>query len=296
MSQDVIGALRAVAPSLRPSERRVAELILADPAAAIDLTITELAERCHTSVASVMRFCRRLDYSGYSEFRLELASSVGREQVSLNRFGVSDSDIAPDDPAQVVVAKLAFHEARTIEATADAVDVTVLDAVATAVVAAPRVDVYGVASSGLAAADLQQKLFRIGLVSYHWSDIHLALASAAVLRPGSVAIGFSHSGLTVEIGEALAAARQAGATTVLVTNFTKTAIAQAADFVLATSASETLYRPGAMSSRIAQLAVIDFLFVRVAQRMHGRTGASLQSTYDAVQTHRLGNRRSHQLD
>lgn len=287
MSDDVMQELRAAVPALRPSERRVAELVLQDPARVVSLSITDLAELCDTSVASVVRFCRSMGYTGYAEFRRELASSVGREQVSLGRFGVSDSDIAADDDASAVIAKIAFHEARAIEATAAAIDATVLDAIADAIVKAPRVDIYGVASSGIAAVDLQQKLHRIGMVAFAWSDVHLALTSAAVLTPGCVAIGFSHSGLTVEVADSLAAARDSGATTALVTNFPSSPIAQDVDHVLTTSASETRYRPGAMSGRITQLAVIDFLFVRIAQQLSGRAAEPLQLTYDAVQTHRL---------
>lgn len=287
VSDDVIQEIRAALPALRPSERRVAELVLTDPARVVNLAITDLAELCDTSVATIVRFCRSLGYTGYAEFRRELASSVGREQVSLDRFGVSDSDIATDDDAAAVIAKIAFHEARAIEATAAAIDVVTLDVIADAIVAAKRVDIYGVASSGIAALDLQQKLHRVGLVSFAWSDVHLALTSAAVLTPGCVAIGFSHSGLTIEVADSLAAARDSGATTVLVTNFPASPIARNVDHVLTTSASETRYRPGAMSGRITQLAVIDFLFVRVAQRLSDRAAEPLQLTYDAVQTHRL---------
>lgn len=283
--------LRAALPSLRPSERRVADFVLGNPGAAVDLTITDLADRCDTSVASVVRFCRSLGYGGYSDFRLTLASSVGREQVSLVRFGVSDSDISASDDVQSVVAKLAFHEAHDIEATAEALDLEVLDRVAAAIAVATRTDIYGSASSGLTAADLQQKLHRIGLVSYHWSDVHLALTSAAVLGPGCVAIGFSHSGRTLETADSLASARERGATTVLVTNFPASPIAGEVDYVLATSATETRYRPGAMSGRIAQLAVVDFLFVRIAQLLSDRMAEPLELSYDAVQKHRLGNGR-----
>lgn len=289
MSDDLLRDLRAALPSLRPSERRVADLVLADPVAAVDLTINDLAERGDTSVASVVRFCRTLGYSGYSDFRLTLASSVGRESVSLGRFGVSDSDIVATDDAESVVAKLAFHEAHDIEATAAGIDLKALDAVAAAIVAAPRTDIYGSASSGLTAADLQQKLHRVGLISYHWTDVHLALTSAAVLTAGCVAIGFSHSGRTIETADSLASARERGATTVLVTNFPASPIAQEVDYVLATSATETRYRPGAMSGRIAQLAVVDFLFVRIAQLMSDRAAEPLELSFDAVQTHRLKN-------
>nr|WP_246400417.1 MurR/RpiR family transcriptional regulator [Jiangella mangrovi] len=287
VAHDVVAALRGALPGLPPSERRIAEHVIASPAVVIDQTITELAASCSTSIASVVRFCRNVGFAGYREFRRALASSVGRDEVSLNRFGVSDSDIDPDDSARDVIAKLAFHEARSIEATAEGLDADALDRIAEAVVAAPRTDVYGVASSGLAAADLQHKLHRIGLTSYYWSDAHFALMSAAVLEPGCIAIGFSHSGLTVEIAEFLTAARRAGATTALITNFRNSPMAEKADHVLTTSTSETAYRPANMSSRIAQLAVVDFLFVRIAQRLYRSSTPELQSTYDAVQPHRL---------
>ena len=287
MTPDLMARLGQALPALRPAERRVADFIVADPSAIIELTVSALAARCSTSAATVVRFCRSVGYAGYGEFRIELAASLGREQVSRDHFGVSDSDIAQSDSAKETVAKIAYHEAQAIESTANTIDLITLDAVADAVVAAPRIDLYGVASSGLAASDLQQKLHRIGLVSYCWSDVHLALMSASVLTPGCVAIGFSHSGLTMETVDALAAARHVRAITVAITNFPDSPLAHSADHVLTTSTRETRYRPGAMSSRIAQLAVIDFLFVRIAQQLYGHLEPSLQLTYDAVQDHRL---------
>jgi DNA-binding MurR/RpiR family transcriptional regulator len=268
-------------------ERRIAAAVLADPAVALDKTITELAAEFGVSPASVARFCRGAGFDGYREFQLSIAGAVSREQVSLDRFGVADSDIAPDDAVADVVAKIAYHEARTIQETADALDLATLDTVVERILAAPRVDIYGVASSGLASADLQQKLHRIGLISYAWTDAHLALTSAALLGPGSVAIGLSHSGLSIETNHALRAARDAGATTVAITNFPNSPLARLADLVLTTTARETRYRSGAMSSRIAQLAVVDFIFVRIAQRSFGQTSESLRRTYEAVQAHRL---------
>lgn len=287
MTDDLMRKIRIALPALRPSERRVAEVVLGESAAAVDLTITELAARCDTSVASVVRFCRNLGFSGYSDFRLALASSVGSEQVSLGRFGFADSEIAAEDSVEDVVAKIAFHEARDIEATAAGIDLAALDQVARAIAEASRIDVYGVASSAISATDLQQKLHRIGLICHNWSDVHLALTSAAVLSKGCVAIGFSHSGQTVEMAEVLAAAGARGATTVLITNFPNSPIARTVDHVLATSVTETRYRPGAMSGRLAQLVVVDFVFTRIAQLLSGRTATPLELSYDAVQSHRL---------
>jgi DNA-binding MurR/RpiR family transcriptional regulator len=286
MNVDAATRIARALPGLRPSEQRVGRSILADPSAVVDLPITGLAQRCAVSVATVARFCQAVGYAGYGALRLDLASSRGREEVSLGRFGIADAEIAPDDDGHAVLAKIAYHEARAIESTAASIDVPSLDAVADAIVAADRVEIYGAASSGLAATDLQQKLHRIGLTAFHTSDIHLALTGAALLTRHSVSIAFSHSGLTHEAADTIRTARSAGATTVAVTNVPTSPIAEHADHLLVTSANETRYRPGAMSSRIAQLAVVDFLFVRIVQRLDPGTLPALRLTYDAVQTHR----------
>lgn len=289
--RDVLSTVRQTLPRLSSSEARVAEAIIADPSIVVDLTITDLARRCGTSLSTVARFCQTVGFSGYREFRMEVASAISREAAERDRFGLADSDINPDDSAAEVVAKIAFHEVLAIEQTAQGLDVEVLDRVVDAVVAAGHVDLYGFGASGLTAQDLQQKLSRIGISASCSVDVHLALVSAALRKKGDVAIGVSHSGLTTETIQALTVAREAGATTVALTNSPDSPVTEVADAVLTTQARESTYRMGAMSSRIAQLALVDFLFVRVAQRRHEEVAAPLRRTFEVTATHKVDGRR-----
>ena len=288
MAADGLVRIRQSLPTLRPAEARIAEAVLADPAAVVGQTITELAASVGTSQATVVRFCRAVGYAGYPEFRIDLAQATSRRAVEQERANVAHGEIDPEDTVQDVVEKIAFHEARTIEETARALDVDALERAADAVAAAPRIDLFGVGSSGLTAQDLAQKLQRIGLVCFASPDPHVQMQSAALLGPGAVALGVSHSGLTVETNDALRIAHGRGATTVVVTNFPESPLVAHADVVLTTTARETQFRSGALSSRIAQLTIVDFLFVRVAQRLYDRTTENLRATYEAVQPHRLG--------
>ncbi len=106
-----------------------------------------------------------------------------------------------------MVAKIAFADARAVEETAQQLDLDALHLVIDALVAAPRVDIYGVAASGSVALDFQQKLHRIGRVAFAWTDPHIALTSAALLTPGDVAVAISHSGATQDTIDALALAQ-----------------------------------------------------------------------------------------
>jgi DNA-binding MurR/RpiR family transcriptional regulator len=277
--------LRAILPSLSRSEQRVAEQVLEDPRGVAASTITELAERCGTSETTVIRFCRTLGMSGYPQLRLTLATEVGRADTGSAR--VVGSDIGPGDDLAQIVEKIAFADARAVEETASQLDLKSLQAVVDALVAARRIDVYGVGASAFVAMDFQQKLHRIGQVAFAWSDTHIALTSAALLQPGDVAIGISHTGVTTDTIDALAEARRHGATTVAMTNFPRSAITEVADHVLTTAVRETTFRSGAMASRLAQLTLVDFLFVGVAQQTYPATRAALEATYDAVSGHRL---------
>ncbi|MCP9967282.1 MurR/RpiR family transcriptional regulator [Actinomadura madurae] len=273
--------VRSLLPSLPPAERRVAQRVIDDPEGVANSTITELAQTCGTSETTVIRFCRAIGFHGYPELRLTLATEAGRAQ-SAAGGRVIGSDISPDDSLEQIVEKVTFADARAVEETAAQLDIKMLEQVVDAVVAAERVDVYGVGASAFVAADFQQKLHRIGRVCSAWADAHIMLTSAAVLGNGDVAIGISHTGATVETIDALEVAKTRGAKTVALTNFPKSPIAEVADLILTTAARETTFRSGATASRLAQLTVVDCVFVGVAQRTYGPTRKALEATFEAV--------------
>ncbi|GAA3519560.1 MurR/RpiR family transcriptional regulator [Actinocatenispora rupis] len=272
-------------PSLSPAEQRVARLVTADPAAAARQTITELASAAGTSEATVIRFCRSVGMAGYPQLRIRLAAEAAR-RVEPPDARVVGGDIPPGADMAQIVATIAFNDARAVEETADQLDVRACEEAVAALASAGRIDVFGVGASGFVAADFQQKLHRIGRTAYYWPDTHTALTSAALLGKGDVAFGISHSGATTDCVDVLAEARERGATTIGLTNFPRSAIADVADLVLTTAARETTYRSGATASRLAQLTVVDCLFVGVAARNRGRTRRNLESTAAAVKSRR----------
>jgi DNA-binding MurR/RpiR family transcriptional regulator len=262
----------------------VAEQVLADPRAAAALTISELAAAATTSETTVLRFCRRLGLRGYPQLRLALAEEGAQPRSAPT---AQDTDISAKDSIADIVAKVAFADASAVEDTAQQLDQDNLAAAAKAIGSAKRVDIYGIAASAIVGLDLQQKLHRIGVVSFVWNDPHLALTSATLLGRNDVAIAISHSGTTSETIEALEAARARGATTVAITNFPVSQLAARADLVLATAARETSLRSGATSSRIAALTVVDCLYLAVAQRHLARARKAVEETRKAVSSHHL---------
>jgi DNA-binding MurR/RpiR family transcriptional regulator len=285
-SDSVLVRVRARLPEFTGALRRVADLVLSDPAAASRATIVELAERSGTSPATVTRFCRALDFEGYSDLRLGIAAETGRSARLAGWTVDIGREIQPTDPLERVLGQLMAADTQAMRDTAALLDLGEVERAAAAIATATRVDIYGASGSALVGGEMQFSLHRIGVPAWAWTDVHNGLASASLLRAGDVALGVSHSGQTRETIEMIAEAGSHDATTVALTSFPRSPLAELADIVLLTASQQTTFRPDALSARHPQLVVLDLLYIAVAQRTHDRAHASFQRTARAVAGHK----------
>ncbi|GAB3808599.1 MurR/RpiR family transcriptional regulator [Humibacter antri] len=262
--------------------KRIAEVIVARPQAVLELTITELARLCETSETTLVRFARTLGFAGYAALKLQMAAELAAETAQLGAESSYGSDIAPTDTLAETVAKISGSELFGIRETAAGLDLDTLQKVIDAVAAAQRTVAFGVAASNMGARDLKEKLLRIGRVALGFTDAHDAVSSASLLGPRDVVIGLSHGGQTREVGELLRVAHAGGATTVAITNVPGSPVTRDADLVLRTSVRETTFRSGAMASRIAQLTIVDYIFVGVARTTYEASVQALKTSRESL--------------
>lgn len=291
-SRTVLVRIRDLLPSLRPSERRVAVLLLDDPTGSANRSIAELADLGATSTTSVVRFYQRIGYAHYKDLLIDLTREATREELENPGLPAISGDIDRNDTLDDIISKVAMNETLSIADTAKVLDRAALGKAVELVLGARRVDSFGVGASSVVGLDLQQKLSRIGRISLNWPDAHAAWTAAATLDRSCVAIAISHSGTTIDTVEFLRIARAVGAATMAITNYRRSSLIDAADVVLTTAARETRFRSGALGSRIAQLMVVDCLFTGVAQSSYDESMAALQRTYAAVHPRRPGTPRA----
>lgn len=275
-------AIQAKADGYPPSMRRVADAVLARPEVLLSMTITDLARECETSETSVVRFCRTLGFTGYAQLRLRLAVELATESAQFGLDAGHGADIRPTDTLAEMVAKVGSAEILGIQETAEKLDIEALERIVDRIDSAGKVLAFGVSASNATAQDLALKLLRIGRVALSFRDAHDALVSAVLATDADVAIAFSHTGRTRETIEFLRAAGKRGAFTVAVTNAGDAPLASGADAVLTTAVRETMFRSGAMASRIAQLTLVDYLFTGVARRRYDESVAALRHTYESL--------------
>ena len=278
--------IRGSIDGLQPAMARVGTFIVENPREIMGMTITNLAEATQVSETTVVRFCREIGIDGYSQLRLGLALEMGARNEAKGKFE-GTTDISPTDTLASAVEKIAYADARSVEDTAKNLSMETLKAVVGHVIAARRIDIFGVGASGLVVLDLQQKLHRIGMMSFGLIDPHQAMVSAALLDESCVAIAISHSGATKDVIEALAEAKKNGAITVAITNSQRSPLAALADHVLTTGAMETTFRSAATGSRLAQLTVVDCLFVGIAQETLEASMHALGETRRVVASKRV---------
>jgi DNA-binding MurR/RpiR family transcriptional regulator len=274
--------IEASIASLSPSARRVAEAIREDPTIVLNQTISDLAATSGTSVASVVRFCQAVGLTGYAQLRMAFATELGKESAQFGGGMTLGAEIAQSDTLQEMASKVASLEMLAIDETVSSLDYGALERVVQSIDQAQRILLFGIGASQFVAQDLHHKLFRVGRNAFLLGDTHEAWSAAALQRPSTVAIAFSHSGATLDTVKYLDLARRHGAVTVAVTSVEKSALARVADEVLIVRARESPLRAGAMVSRIAQLALIDCLFLGLARLRYDETIAALQLTLNVT--------------
>src|SRR6266536_223572 len=225
---------------------------------AMEMSVSEVARDVEVGVATVIIFCRALNYKGYQEFKLRLAQDLV-EPVEFIHANISFADSTADLAQKVFQTNI-----KAVADTMKALDPEMVEIAAKALAEAGRVDIYGVGYSSFTALDAKLKFVRLGLIADSYGDAHLQAMAAASLKKGDVAIGISHSASTRDVVDALASARKSGAATIAITNFSPSPITRASDIVLLTASPESPLGGEVLTSRIAQLCVLDVLSVALA--------------------------------
>jgi DNA-binding MurR/RpiR family transcriptional regulator len=265
LRQGAIVRLRAELSGLTPALRRVADYAAHNPDQVIYQSVTELAELSGVGEASVIRMCRDLGYKGFQDFKLALAADLASSGApSAPRILGTDTGNNPslDD----IIAHVLHESQQALSETAQVMGTQALETVVAKLARAERIDIYGVGASGMTAADFAYKLLRLGLTAQAFSDPHLAAMSASNLCPGTVAVGLSRSGSTIDIIAALRLAQAAGAFTTAITHRSRSPLTNHADAVLFTATPESPLTGGAVSSKVGQLLVLDVLFTALLLR------------------------------
>jgi len=279
----MLSRIRVALDSLNPAERRVGDIVLEQPGQIVHLAIAELAALADVSEGTVVRFCNSVGCRGFQALKLAIAADLAQPTAVLQE------DISPADAsdAALVAQKVFASDILALQDTLKLLDPPALMRAVKAIESASELAFFAVGSSYAVAYDAAGRFKRIGLRAHAELDAHFQLVVASLLPSSAVAIAISHSGVSREPVECLALARARRATTIAVTARHPSPLTKHADIVLLTMSTETRYREEAMASRIAQLSLLDSLYVTVAIRRPEASLDALRGTSEALTGHRV---------
>lgn len=268
---DMLNRIQANKAGLRRSERKVAELVLAQPQAAINSSIGELARRACVSEPTVIRFCRALGCAGFQDFKLKLAQSLASGVPYVH------TDVQPNDSPAELADKVFDRSIATLLQVRNRLDQEALRRAIDILAAATKIEFYGHGASGIVAMDAQHKFFRLGVPVVAYSDPHTHSMSAAIMQPGNVVVAISHTGRSMDLLVSVRLALEAGAQVIAVTA-AGSPLAGLATVALCSDTSENTDTYIPMTSRIVDLVIMDILAVGVALRRGPELVQQLQKT------------------
>lgn len=244
-------------PDLRKSERRVAEAVLGDPASVLSITLAELARRSSVSEPTVIRFAMAIGCEGFRDLRVKLARSLAFARTT------SHSAISKTDNLAALVGKVFDFNLSNLNWVRARLDQQTIQQAVEVLRAANRIEFFGYGASAIVALDAQQKFPLFGVPCGAPLDGHQMIMTAAMLKPGDVAVAISNTGETQQVRQATRLARKQGATTIGITG-TQSPLLEDCDIgvLVETLENTDLYTPTV--SRLSAMVVIDILSTAVS--------------------------------
>jgi len=253
----LLAKIKSAHPSLRKSEQKVADVILADPDASVESSIQLLANQAHVSEPTVIRFCRALGCVGFQDFKLKLAKDLARQGTFFYR------DVSAEDSGKELSDKIIDSAIASLVHVKNQLDFTALEKAIEYYHAADKVEFYGSGGSGVVAQDAQLKFFRLGKPALAYSDPHIQHATAALLNADSLVIAISASGRNEDLLHTISIAKETRAKVIAITA-TGSPLAATADLAITLDVVEDSDIFSPIKSRLAQIVVLDMLAVGAA--------------------------------
>lgn len=254
----IIAKINARKENMSKAEALVCDYIIQHPEEVIYLSVSELALKSGVSDATVIRASQKIGARSYQDLKITIAQDLVSPLQAVNE------EITVDDNANTVTEKVFQGILHTLDMTYKIQDAALLDRAADMLLNSNRICICGLGNSHAIAADIQHKFMRLGLNANAYADNHLQVICSSFMKKGDILFAVSHSGSSHDVVHAAEIARSNGALVISLTNAGRSPLSDISDISLHTDSEETKYRRVALSSRIAQMAIVDVLYTMIA--------------------------------
>ena len=245
------------------TDRKIADVILSDPKAAVEYTMECLAQKAGVSQGSIHNFSAKLCGGGYAKLKILLAQELGEyQQPEADLVSAQDS---MDDVLHKVIGEMenAYRQTAALNDPERMVRVTKM------LLKAKRIEIYGIYTSGIVAEEFYHRLLVLGLPAVYVTDGLMCPVSAAMLDEDCLAIAISSSGQTKDICDTLQIARENGVPTVCITGNPRGPVAALCDEILQVPVNPSVTKNRPDVARSCAGLLIETLCTYIRQQENG---------------------------
>lgn len=270
-------AIKQKYDSLTPVEKKIADYILTESQSVISMPVAEFAENAGVVKSAIIRCCKTLGFEGYSELKISLAMELSKnKQLGFVPY------IDKCDSVHGIVEKVFSANVKTLHDTAEEINISTVEKVVEAIDKSNIIYIYGIGTSAVIASDFQYRLTQVGYTAICFTDVPSMKVSTLNIKKGDLAFGVSNSGSTTATTDALSLAKEMGAATACITSFPDSPITKICDYPLVISSDEIQYPIEAISSRIAQISLLDSIIISLSSKHYDDALERAQKTKDFV--------------
>ena len=251
-------------PFMTEGERRVSDYLLKHQSAAYAISQAELARACGVSAPTISRYVKRLGQKNYHAFQVAFARTG-----FLMHDGASEEELGSTfsiDDVTKSLKELLNKRREDLEATIESLS---NDDFIEAVNCIARARTLLIAAAGRTlpvALDAAYKFERLGIMCPTSLYYEKLLSSAILLEQGDVLLVISRSGWTGTLQQVASAAKDNGATIVLVTENNESPLVRVADLVFVACSSDGMLDGRGGNSRLSEMLIVEALYALVALR------------------------------
>lgn len=243
--------------------------------------ISQIAKESNIGEATITRFSKKMGFSGLQDFKVTLAQEISSLSKSRN---IINSNIENNEPVIDTAKKLLATNISTLESTVDIINGSEIHKSAQLIINAKRIYFIGIGYSGIIAQDSNYKFMRIGLNCLSFDSSHTMIMMASIMQKGDLVIAISHSGETEEIIKTVEMAKQNEVDIISITKKKESSLKSISDIHLEYISEETLLETGSISSKLAQIFLIDLIYTQVVKEKFNEAIDMKIKTTDAIKS------------
>lgn len=256
--------IKSLENNLSESEKVIAMYVIKNKKIIGEITSTELAKKIGVSQSSIIKFIKKIGFSGYVAFKLQLERDLGHKKNLLKNKIHSEIDL--EDSLEEVTKKTLAETVEALNTTVGVIDYKNFETIIEKIRESGRILIIGTGMSSIVARDLELKLMKIKIDTVHYESKQMQLMKLSTMDVNDLIIAISHRGETQEILDVVGIAKEMNICVISITSIGKNTLSSLSDYNIGVVSKESILRSSAISSRMAQMIILDSIFLRLMQK------------------------------